>query len=175
MAQQQTLKQAVSYAGIGLHSGNRVNLTFVPAAPNSGIRFRRVDLEEKPELDARTELVVDTQRSTTLGKGAVRIHTVEHVLAALAGAGVTNAVVELDANEPPIGDGSSRDFVRLLHEAGLQPQPDTVEPLNLSSPIELQIGETQMAAFPHEGFKLTCTSADKGGRFTQFYSLEVTP
>jgi UDP-3-O-[3-hydroxymyristoyl] N-acetylglucosamine deacetylase / 3-hydroxyacyl-[acyl-carrier-protein] dehydratase len=175
VAQQQTLKQAVSYAGIGLHSGNRVNLTFMPAAPNSGLRFRRVDLEDKPELDARTELVVDTQRSTTLGKGAVRIHTVEHVLAALAGAGVTNAVVELDANEPPIGDGSSRDFVRLLHEAGLQPQPDTVEPLNLSSPIELQIGETTMAAFPHDGFKLTCTSADKGGRFTQFYSLEVTP
>lgn len=175
MPQQQTLKQAVSFAGIGLHSGNRVNLTFAPAAPNSGLRFRRVDLEDQPELDARTELVVDTQRSTTLGKGAVRIHTVEHVLAALAGAGVSNAVVELDANEPPIGDGSSREFVRLLQEAGLQPQADLVEPLRLSAPIELQIGDTLMTAFPHNGFKLTCTSADKGGRFTQFYSLEVTP
>lgn len=175
MAQQQTLRQSVSFAGIGLHSGNRVNLTFAPAPPNSGLRFRRVDLEDKPELDARTELVVDTQRSTTLGKGAVRIHTVEHVLAALAGAGVTNAVVELDANEPPIGDGSSREFVRLLRQAGLQSQADPVTPLKLSAPIELQIGESQMAAFPYDGFKLTCTSADKGGRFTQFYSLEVTP
>ena len=175
MPQQQTLRQAVSFAGIGLHSGNRVNLTFVPAPPNTGLRFRRVDLEDKPELDARTELVVDTQRSTTLGKGSLRIHTVEHVLAALAGAGVTNAVVELDANEPPIGDGSSREFVRLLREAGLQAQADPVEPLTLRAPIELRIGETQMAAFPHDGFRLTCTSADKGGRFTQFYSLEVTP
>lgn len=173
--QQQTLQKAVSFSGIGLHSGNRVNLTFTPAPPNSGLRFRRVDLEDKPELDARTELVVDTQRSTTLGKGAVRIHTVEHVLAALAGAGVTNAVIELDANEPPIGDGSSREFVRLLREAGIVPQAEPVEPLKLTAPIELQVGETQMTAFPFDGFKLTCTSVDKGGRFTQFYSLEVTP
>jgi UDP-3-O-[3-hydroxymyristoyl] N-acetylglucosamine deacetylase / 3-hydroxyacyl-[acyl-carrier-protein] dehydratase len=126
--QQHTLKQPVSFAGTGLHGGNKVTLTLLPAAPGTGLRFRRTDLDGKPELEARVELVVDTQRSTTLGRGAVRIHTVEHVLAALAGAGVTNAVVELDANEPPIGDGSSREFVRLLREAGLQPQADPVEP-----------------------------------------------
>jgi UDP-3-O-[3-hydroxymyristoyl] N-acetylglucosamine deacetylase/3-hydroxyacyl-[acyl-carrier-protein] dehydratase len=173
--QQQTLKQAVSFEGIGLHSGNRVNLSFLPAPPNSGLRFRRMDLEGKPELEARAELVVDTQRSTTLGKGALRIHTVEHVLAAFVGAGVTNAVIELDANEPPIGDGSSREFVRLLRDAGVTPQADPIDPLRLAAPIELRLGETQMAAFPHEGFKVTCTSVDKGGRFTQFYALEITP
>lgn len=173
--QQQTLQQPVSFAGIGLHSGNRVNMKFLPAPANSGLRFRRVDLEGQPEIEARAENVVDTQRSTTLGRGPVRIHTVEHVLAAFQGAGVHNAVVELDAPEPPIGDGSSREFVRLIREAGIAQQPDKMEPLKLTAPIELSIGETQMAAFPHDGFKLTCTSADKGGRFTQFFALEVTP
>jgi UDP-3-O-[3-hydroxymyristoyl] N-acetylglucosamine deacetylase / 3-hydroxyacyl-[acyl-carrier-protein] dehydratase len=172
--QQQTLKQTVSFAGIGLHGGNKVSMTFLPAAPGTGLRFRRVDLDGRPEVEARAEHVVDTQRSTTIGKGSVRIHTVEHVLAAFAGAGIDNAVVELDAGEPPIADGSSREFVRMLREAGTVPQSDVVEPYSVVAPIELTIGETQMAVFPHDGFKVTCTSSDRGGRFTQFFSLEVT-
>src|ERR1700757_2966985 len=104
--QQQTINRPVSYSGIGLHSGNRVNMTFLPAAPNAGLRFRRVDLEGKPEIEARIENVSDTTRSTTLCNGNVRVHTVEHVLATLAGFGVDNAIIELDASEPPIGDGS---------------------------------------------------------------------
>ena len=108
MPQQHTLKNSATYAGVGLHSGNKVILTFLPAPPNHGIRFRRTDLEGRPEIEARAELVVDTQRSTTLAKGPVKIHTVEHVLAALAGAGIHNAIVEIDANEPPIADGSAR-------------------------------------------------------------------
>ncbi|HAB18722.1 MAG TPA: UDP-3-O-[3-hydroxymyristoyl] N-acetylglucosamine deacetylase, partial [Verrucomicrobiales bacterium] len=175
MPQQQTLQQPVSFSGIGLHSGNRVNMTLLPAAANSGIVFRRVDLDGGPEIEARAEHVVDTQRSTTLGKGALRIHTVEHVLAAFSGAGVFNAVIELDAPEPPIGDGSARQFAQLIREAGIFAQPDPIEPLRLSAPIELSLGDTQMAAFPHDSLKLTCTSADKGGRFTQFLALEVTP
>ncbi len=150
-------------------------MTFLPAPANSGVRFRRIDLDGKPEVEACAENVVDTQRSTTLGRGSVRIHTVEHVLAAFAGAGVTNAVVELDASEPPIGDGSSREFVRLIRQAGTTSQPDPIEPVQLTAPLEVSLGETQMAAFPYEGFKLTCTSADKGGRFTQFFALEITP
>ena len=106
--QQQTLREPVSFSGIGLHSGNRVNMTFLPAPPNSGIRFRRVDLDGKPEIDALVENVVDTERSTTLGKGNVKVHTVEHVMATFAGFGIDNAVIELDSNEPPIGDGSAR-------------------------------------------------------------------
>ena len=172
---QQTLRQAVSYAGIGLHSGNRVSMNFLPAPPDSGLRFRRTDLDGRPEIEARAEFVTDTQRSTTLSKGAVKLHTVEHVLAAFAGAGVTNAIIELDANEPPIADGSAREFARMVREAGLVAQPAAVEPYQVTAPIELTIGETQMAIFPHPGFKITCTSADKGGRFTQFHSLEVTP
>lgn len=150
-------------------------MTFHPAAPHSGIRFRRVDLDGRPEIEARAELVTDTQRSTTLGKGPVRIHTVEHVLAAFQGAGIHNAVVDLDAPEPPIGDGSSKEFVAMIREAGIQAQPAPLEPLKLSAPIELTVGDTHISAFPHDGFKITCTSTDKGGRFTQFFSLEVTP
>lgn len=175
MAQQQTLRQPVSYTGIGLHSGNRVNLTFLPAPPNSGVRFRRVDLEGKPEIEARIENVGDTNRSTTLTKGNIKIHTVEHVLATLAGLGIDNAIIELDANEPPISDGSARDFSRLLQSAGLEPQPEPLEPYAITAPIELQLGETIMSVFPHDRLKLTCTSADKKGRFTQFYSVEVSP
>lgn len=150
-------------------------MSFLPAPANSGLRFRRVDLEGKPEVEARVEFVTDTQRSTTLGKGSVKIHTVEHVLAALVGAGITNAIVELDANEPPIADGSSREFARIIQEAGLVAQTDPVEPFAVTQPIEITVGETQMAVFPHAGFKITCTSSDKSGRFTQFFSLEVNP
>ena len=165
----------MSFSGIGLHSGNRVNMTILPAPANSGIRFRRVDLEGKPEIEARVENVGETNRSTTLAKGNVKIHTVEHVLAALAGYGIDNAVIELDANEPPIADGSSRDFCKIIRDAGIAPQAEKRELYSPTEPIELETGETTMTLFPDDGFKITCTSADKKGRFTQFYSTEITP
>jgi UDP-3-O-[3-hydroxymyristoyl] N-acetylglucosamine deacetylase/3-hydroxyacyl-[acyl-carrier-protein] dehydratase len=172
---QQTLNGPASFSGIGLHSGNRVNMTLLPAPANSGVRFRRVDLEGKPEIEARVENVSETSRSTTLAKGNVKIHTVEHVLAALAGYGIDNAIVELDANEPPIADGSSREFCKIIQSAGIVPQAEKREPFTPAEPIELQTGETMMTLFPGDGFKITCTSADKRGRFTQFYSTEITP
>lgn len=173
--QQQTLREPVSFAGVGLHSGNRVNMTFLAASPNSGLRFRRVDLEGKPEIEARVENVSDTTRSTTLSKGNVKIQTVEHVLASFAGYGIDNAIIELDANEPPICDGSAREYSRLLQNAGILLQGERREPYRVTEPIELQMGETMMSAFRHEGLKISCTSADKNGRFTQFYSLEISP
>ena len=150
-------------------------MTLLPAPPNSGLRFRRVDLDGKPEIEARVENVAETTRSTTLAKGNVKIHTVEHVLAALAGAGVDNAVIELDANEPPIADGSSREFGKIIQSAGIAPQAEKREPFNPHAPIELETGGTLMTLFPGDGFKITCTSADKQGRFTQYYSTEITP
>jgi UDP-3-O-[3-hydroxymyristoyl] N-acetylglucosamine deacetylase/3-hydroxyacyl-[acyl-carrier-protein] dehydratase len=173
--QQQTINRPVSLSGVGLHSGNRVSMTFLPAPPNSGIRFRRVDLEGHPEIEARVENVVETNRSTTLAKGNVRIHTVEHVLATFAGYGIDNAVVELDANEPPIADGSAREYCRLIQESGVVPQEERREPYRLTAPIELEMGETLMTLFPDEGFKISCTSADRKGRFTQFYQVELSP
>ncbi len=175
MPQQHTLKNTAVFSGIGLHGGSKVSLALLPAPPGTGIRFRRVDLDGKPEVEARAEHVADTQRSTTLAKGPVKVHTVEHVLAALVGAGIDNAIVELDANEPPIADGSSREFARIIREAGLVAQPDAIEPHRITTPIELSCGDTYMAVFPHDSFKVTCTSSDKGGRFTQFYSTEVNP
>jgi UDP-3-O-[3-hydroxymyristoyl] N-acetylglucosamine deacetylase/3-hydroxyacyl-[acyl-carrier-protein] dehydratase len=173
--QQQTLDRPARFSGIGLHSGSRVNMTLLPAAPNSGIRFRRVDLDGKPEIEARIEHVVETDRSTTLGKGSLKIHTVEHVLATLAGYGIDNAVVELDANEPPVGDGSAREYCKLIQAAGVVPQPESRDTYTVTTPIELEAGETVMTLFPDEGFKISCTSADRHGQFTQFFSIEVTP
>jgi UDP-3-O-[3-hydroxymyristoyl] N-acetylglucosamine deacetylase / 3-hydroxyacyl-[acyl-carrier-protein] dehydratase len=172
---QQTLNRPATFSGIGLHSGNRVNMTILPAAANSGVRFRRVDLDGKPEIEARVENVGETNRSTTLAKGNVKVHTVEHVLAALAGFGIDNAIIELDANEPPIADGSSREFGKIIQAAGVVPLAEKRESFTPTEPIEMQSGETVMTLFPYDGFKLTCTSADKQGRFTQFYSTEITP
>ena len=165
----------MSFSGVGLHSGNRVNMTFLPAPANTGIRFRRVDLEGKPEIEARVEHVLENNRSTTLAKGNVKIHTVEHVLATFAGYGIDNAIVEIDSNEPPIADGSAREYCRMIQSAGTVPLAEKIEAYKITAPIEFEMGETVMSVFPGDNFKITCTSADAQGRFTQHYSLEVTP
>ena len=175
MLQQHTLREPVSLSGIGLHSGNRVSMTFLPAPPNSGIRFRRVDLEGKPELEARVENVCDTTRSTTLGKGNLRIHTVEHVLATFAGFQIDNAIVELDANEPPVADGSARAYCELVEKSGVAAQGEPRNPYRVAEPIEVDLNGSTISAFPSDQLKITCTSADRGGRFTQIFSAEVSP
>ena len=117
-----------------------------------------------------------TNRSTSLAKGNAKIHTVEHVLAAFAGRGIDNAIIELDANEPPIADGSAREYCKMIQAAGVAPQDEPRELYAVTEPIELEDGrDRDVACFPHEGFKITCTSADKQGRFTQFYSVELSP
>jgi UDP-3-O-[3-hydroxymyristoyl] N-acetylglucosamine deacetylase/3-hydroxyacyl-[acyl-carrier-protein] dehydratase len=170
---QQTLAGQSHYCGIGLHSGNKVNLTFLPAPPNTGIRFRRVDLDGQPEIDAVVDNVFDTNRSTTLSKGNVKLHTVEHVLAAFAGVGIDNAIVELDAGEPPIADGSSLRYDQMIEESGIIAQDEPREIYQLEAPIELHSGGTHMTAFPHERLKVTCTSAGNNGLFTQLFSAEI--
>ncbi len=175
MLSQQTLRKPARLSGAGLHSGNRVNLTLLPAPAGSGIRFRRTDLDGKPEIEALVENVADTQRSTTLAKGNIRIHTVEHVLAALSGCGVDNAIIELDASEPPIGDGSSAAINGAIEKAGLEKLDNHRELYRLTEPIELQAEDSHVAAFPHDGFKISCTSTDNKNRYTQFFSLELTP
>jgi len=175
VSQQQTLHESVSYSGIGLHSGNRVNMSFHPAPPDRGIRFRRVDLEGKPEIEARIENVLQTNRSTTLAKGNVKIHTVEHVLSAFSGLEIDNAVVELDSNEPPIADGSARDYCKLIESAGIVAQAEKREPYQVVTPLEIQTRDSLVSVFPHEHLKISCTSADKSGRFSQFFSVELTP
>lgn len=150
-------------------------MTFLPAPPNSGIRFRRVDLDGKPEIEARVENVAETNRSTTLAKGNTRIHTVEHVLATFAGYGIDNAIVELDSNEPPIADGSAREYCKMVQSCGLVAQDERRDFYTVTSPIHFEMGETVMTLLPDERFKITCTSADRQERFTQFHSLEINP
>ena len=173
--QQQTLAKPASFSGVGLHSGNKVSMTLLPAPPNSGIIFRRVDLDSRAEIPAQVGNVAETDRSTTLSKGNAKVQTVEHVLAALYGFGVTNAVVEIDSSEPPVADGSARQFCKMIREAGIEAQAERVEPVQVTEPIEYTHNGTVISAFPHDGFKITCTSSDKGGRFTQFFSVELTP
>ena len=160
---QRTLAHEVSIKGSALHTGDPVTLTMKPAPANHGILFRRIDLHGSPELRPRVDQVTDLVRATTIQSGHAKIHTVEHVLAALAGYGIDNAVVELDANEPPIADGSSREFCKIIQAAGIMPQDEKREVYTPVEPIEFKIGETIMV----EGFRAKDGSDNaSGGRVT---------
>jgi UDP-3-O-[3-hydroxymyristoyl] N-acetylglucosamine deacetylase/3-hydroxyacyl-[acyl-carrier-protein] dehydratase len=150
-------------------------MTFLPAPAGSGIRFRRTDLDGAPEIDARVQNVSETNRSTTLSKGSIKIHTVEHVLATFSGFCIDNAIVELDANEPPIADGSAREYCRMVEEAGIEAQHEKRDEYAITEAIQLQSGETQMTMLPDDVFRVSCTSSDGKGRFTQFLTVVVNP
>ena len=117
-----TLRKRVSVTGAGLHTRQCGTLTFNPAPANTGIRFRRIDLEDQPIIEADVDNVIDTTRGTTLGKGGVKIYTVEHVLASLRGMGVDNVLIDIDVEEMPIMDGSGRLFVKAIKDAGIVKQ-----------------------------------------------------
>ena len=119
---QHTIQKQVELSGVGLHTGVVSNLTFLPAAPNHGIKFQRIDLEGRPTVDADCDLVVDVSRGTTLEQNGARVYTVEHVLAALVSMEIDNVLIQLDGPEPPIMDGSSIQFIEVLEDAGLQEQ-----------------------------------------------------
>jgi len=132
---QRTIKNNVSMSGVGLHTGNTCNITFKPAKPNHGIRFVRTDLEGNPSVIADIDHVVDISRGTTLQDGEARVHTVEHVLAALAGLQIDNLIIELDSNEPPVCDGSARPFVDSILEAGIENQDIDKFYLEIDTPM----------------------------------------
>ena len=117
---QRTLATSASLEGTSLHTGTKVTLTMSPAPPNSGILFRRIDLDDKPFIPAVVDNVQQVERSTTIAVGSVKVHTVEHVISALTGMGVDNAIIEMNANEPPIGDGSALPYVECIKEAGIK-------------------------------------------------------
>jgi UDP-3-O-[3-hydroxymyristoyl] N-acetylglucosamine deacetylase/3-hydroxyacyl-[acyl-carrier-protein] dehydratase len=132
---QRTIKKPVSYSGIGLHTGNQTTITFQPAPVDHGIVFVRIDLPGSPEIPADIDHVVDVTRGTTLGKADVRIYTVEHVLAALAGLEIDNLRVELDSSEPPVGDGSASPFVETILESGIEEQDSAKNYLEIETPL----------------------------------------
>ncbi|PYJ32006.1 MAG: 3-hydroxyacyl-[acyl-carrier-protein] dehydratase FabZ, partial [Verrucomicrobia bacterium] len=121
---QHTVGKSAGFTGTALHTGERVTLRLHPAPVDSGIKFKRKDLQDEPTIDAKIENLKMVERATTIGEGSIRVHTVEHVLAALWAMGVDNAVVEMDANEPPIGDGSAQSYVDLIRKAGVIAQEE---------------------------------------------------
>jgi UDP-3-O-[3-hydroxymyristoyl] N-acetylglucosamine deacetylase/3-hydroxyacyl-[acyl-carrier-protein] dehydratase len=177
---QRTLARAISYDGVGLHSGAPCHAEFRPAPPGSGIRFVRVDLPGRPEIPvapryARTD--TDQIRRTVLKNGEAEVHTVEHVLAAVSGLGIDNLVVELNASEPPEPpDGSASAYVALFREAGLVEQPAPRQYFHVTEPLRHEEGGVILAAFPHDGFRVTFTiEYPDAYHGTQHATYDITP
>ncbi len=154
MIRQRTLKNIIRATGIGLHSGEKVYLTLRPAAVNTGIVFRRMDLDPVVEIPALAKNVGETTMSTTLVKGDVKVDTVEHLLSAMAGLGIDNAYVELSASEVPIMDGSAGPFVFLIQSAGLEEQDAPKEFIRILREVTVEDGEKRATFVPFEGFKV---------------------
>jgi UDP-3-O-[3-hydroxymyristoyl] N-acetylglucosamine deacetylase/3-hydroxyacyl-[acyl-carrier-protein] dehydratase len=159
---QKTIAKEVSYKGRGLHTGNETEITFKPAPANYGCRFVRVDVGNSPEIPALVDYVVqdhaiDSLRGTTLQMDGVEVHTVEHVLAALAGLDIDNVRIELNGNEPPIGDGSAMPFVNRLLEAGIEEQDAPKEYLIVDEPISFTDEQRgiEYAALPTDDYRIT--------------------
>ncbi|WP_152286510.1 bifunctional UDP-3-O-[3-hydroxymyristoyl] N-acetylglucosamine deacetylase/3-hydroxyacyl-ACP dehydratase [Flavicella marina] len=172
---QKTIEKEVTLKGIGLHTGKEVTLTFKPAPENHGYAFVRVDLEGQPVIEPKAEYVTDTQRGTNLEKNGVSINTSEHVLAAAVGLGVTNLIIELDAAEPPIMDGSSKHFVEAIEKAGIKEQTEEVEEYIVKEIISYRDEETgsEIMVIPSNEYQVT-TMVDFGTQIlgTQNASLE---
>lgn len=157
MIKQRTLKNTIRATGVGLHSGDKVYLTLRPAEPNTGIRFRRVDLEQPVTIHATPENVGETMLSTTLVKEGNKVATIEHLLSALAGLGIDNAIVDVSAAEVPIMDGSAGPFVFLLQSAGVLEQDVPKQYIRIKKQIRVEEDDKWAAFEPFEGFKVTFT------------------
>lgn len=155
MIKQRTISQDITTTGVGLHKGNKVNLALRPAAPGTGIVFRRTDLSPAVDIPASAQLVKDTTMCTCLvTDDNVRVSTVEHLLAAVAGMGIDNLIVEIDSHEIPIMDGSAHPFIYLLQQAGIQEQSQAKRFIRVKQPIRVEDGEKWAELLPHDGFKI---------------------
>ena len=173
---QHTVSKTASLSGTSLHTGEKVTLKLHPAPAEHGIKFRRKDLQDEPTIDANIANLKTVERATTIGEGAVRVHTVEHVLAALWAMGVDNAVVEMDSNEPPIGDGSAQGYVDLIRKAGVTAQEEARKFFDVRDTmhVESKTGAL-LILLPDNKFRISCTQAGPNNRFAQFLSVEITP
>jgi UDP-3-O-[3-hydroxymyristoyl] N-acetylglucosamine deacetylase len=158
---QRTLKQRASLEGVGLHSGAKVRVTLAPAPADAGIVFERIDMAPRVEIPALAERVVDTTLNTSLGVGDVRVGTVEHLLAALAGCGIDNVRIEVEGPEIPILDGSAAPFVQLVHDAGVHEQRATRRYLLVSKPVVVQDGDKSARLLPSRRFSVSYTISDQ--------------
>ncbi|PQJ74489.1 bifunctional UDP-3-O-[3-hydroxymyristoyl] N-acetylglucosamine deacetylase/3-hydroxyacyl-ACP dehydratase [Polaribacter gangjinensis] len=173
---QKTIQSEISLSGVGLHTGNNVTMTLKPAPINHGFAFVRVDLEGKPVIEARAEYVVNTQRGTNLEKNGVQIQTSEHVLAAAVGLDIDNLIIEINASEPPIMDGSSKFFVEAIEKAGIQEQNAQIEEYIVKEIISYKDEETgsEIILMPSDEYQIT-TMVDFGTKIlgTQNATLDT--
>ena len=156
MLKQRTLSSKIRASGVGLHTGKKISLTLKPAPSNSGIVFKRTDIESA-SIKASLENVFDTRLSTSLSNDEIKISTVEHLLSALAGIGIDNAIVELDGPEVPIMDGSARPFVFMIQSAGIQEQSEAKRFIKIKKTIEVKQDEKWAKIEPFDGFKVAFT------------------
>jgi UDP-3-O-[3-hydroxymyristoyl] N-acetylglucosamine deacetylase len=154
MLRQRTLKSLVHATGVGLHTGQKVKMTLRPAGIDTGVVFRRVDLASPADIPARADLVGETRLSSCLVQGQVKVHTVEHLMSALAGLGVDNAYVDLDGPEVPIMDGSAAPFALLVQQAGIERQAAPKRFLRVKKRVEVREGDKWARLEPYQGFKL---------------------
>src|SRR5882762_5212614 len=157
---QHTLSKSAGFSGTSLHTGEKVSLKLHPAPENHGIKFKRKDLADEPTIDAKIE----------------NLKTVDHVLAALSAMGVDNAIVEMDANEPPIGDGSATPYVEVIKRAGVSAQEAPRKFFHVREPMHVETKTGSMLILlPDDGFRISCTQAGPNNRFTQFMSTDIAP
>lgn len=159
MLRQRTLKNIIRATGVGLHTGEKVYLTLRPAAVDTGIVFRRVDLPQPVDIKAEPHNVGETRLSSTLVQNGVKVSTVEHLMSALAGLGIDNAYIDLTAPEVPIMDGSASPFVFLLQSAGIEEQSAPKKFIRIKKTVEAKEGDKWVRFDPHPGFKLDLTIA----------------
>lgn len=173
---QHTIGRPISYKGNGLHSGLPVTMTLHPAADDTGIIFRRTDLPGMPEVPAHENYVTNTMRATTLEKGAAKVFTVEHVLSALYAMEIDNCLIEMSSPEPPVGDGSARVFVDLIHEAGIVEGKAEADVLTLPHSFAAYEDSKFIAALPYDGLRVTYTSINPHPMLgTQVLDIIITP
>ena len=173
---QSTIRREARLSGVGLHTGNRCNLVFHPAPPGSGIVFVRVDLPNRPRIPADVTHVVGLDRGTSLGIDGAKVHTVEHVLAAATALGIDNLIIEIDANEPPVGDGSALPFCLSLKEAGILAHEEERAVFSLNRPFHYHEGEVQFTLVPSDRFQVTFSiDFDHPLIGHQYASFEITP
>lgn len=155
---QHTIGKDVTYKGLGLHSGMPVTMTMHPAAPGTGIIFKRSDLPGGPEVPAQSRYITNTLRATTLEKGEAKVFTVEHVLSALYALQIDNCVIEMDSPEPPVGDGSAKTFCDMVEEAGIETQDEMIPILTLDTSAAVYEDNKFITAHPYDGLRITFTS-----------------
>ena len=155
---QHTIGKDVTYKGLGLHSGMPVTMTMHPAAPGTGIIFKRSDLPGGPEVPAQSRYITNTLRATTLEKGEAKVFTVEHVLSALYALQIDNCVIEMDSPEPPVGDGSAKTFCDMVQEAGIETQDEMIPILTLDTSAAVYEDNKFITALPYDGLRITFTS-----------------